>query len=163
MHTATRTAARNAWLMIALLTVASPGLVRADDRFYVGPHNGLWSDPANWSATSGGAGGAGVPVAGDRAFLDNATTANIAVTLDVNYAGELALLSLDGTNGFSNTIFQNHVSAFDMATVNTFVGNTGSGRYVHSTGRHTVGSYFLILLGSVHTRGRNLQPAQNEF
>ncbi len=41
----------------------------ATDKYYVGPDNGLWSDPNNWSLSLNGTGGVGVPTPSDRAFL----------------------------------------------------------------------------------------------
>jgi len=40
------------------------------ERYWIAPSVGKWNDPANWSATSGGTGGASVPGPGDTAYLD---------------------------------------------------------------------------------------------
>src|SRR3954469_22052685 len=55
--------------LFILVVVAVTEASLATDRYYVGPDNGLWSDPSNWSLSLGGAGGAGVPTPNDRAFL----------------------------------------------------------------------------------------------
>lgn len=48
-------------------------LVSAAPRYWVGPSNGNWNNPANWSATRGGPGNAGVPQAQDAVtFLEEA-------------------------------------------------------------------------------------------
>lgn len=53
-------------------------------RYWVGG-NGNWSNAANWSATSGGVGGASVPSTGDEAFLYSSGTVNLDVDLvDLN-------------------------------------------------------------------------------
>lgn len=127
-------------------------LARADDRFYVGPDSGLWNDPANWSATSGGAGGAGVPVAGDWARLDNATAANISTTLNLSYASPgLLNLYLDGTNGFFNTISQTDPTPFNMVVATEeIIGNIGRGHYVQSAGQHTTSALALAWEATAH-------------
>lgn len=42
----------------------------AASRFWIGPSNGNWNNPANWSAESEGAPGASVPGAGDDVIFD---------------------------------------------------------------------------------------------
>jgi hypothetical protein len=46
-------------VLLLLLICTAPTF--ATDRYYVGPDNGLWSSPNNWSLTDGGPGGAGPP------------------------------------------------------------------------------------------------------
>ena len=53
--------------------------------FWVGG-SGNWSNPARWSFTSGGAGGACVPTAGDNVFFDANSGNSITVTIDVENA-----------------------------------------------------------------------------
>lgn len=62
--------------------------------------SGTWnnSNTANWSATSGGAGGAGFPVAGDIVFLDAASGAAV-VTLGAN----ITMNTINFT-GFTGTV-----------------------------------------------------------
>jgi len=49
------------------------------DRYWVGG-SGNWADPANWSATSGGAGGASVPTASDNVFFYQSATYTVTIT-----------------------------------------------------------------------------------
>ena len=59
----------------------------AAPRFWVGKGiNDNWNNPANWSATSGGAGGASVPDPTDNCFFDGAGAGayNFSCTLDTN-------------------------------------------------------------------------------
>ncbi|MDB5283731.1 MAG: hypothetical protein JWO06_2806, partial [Bacteroidota bacterium] len=49
-------------------------------RFWVGGANATWALAANWSATSGGTGGAGIPVAADDVTFDAASGSTINVT-----------------------------------------------------------------------------------
>ncbi len=43
------------------------------DRFYVGPSGGdeSWDLNGNWAASTGGAGGASFPIAGDKAIFNS--------------------------------------------------------------------------------------------
>jgi len=92
------------------------------DRYWVGDTDGTWNDADNWSTTSGGAGGAGVPTSSDDVIFDDQyTTQNCTcdVAIDVNsidvqstYDGILDLANsayahavagdttLDGSGGF---------------------------------------------------------------
>src|SRR4051812_27673907 len=83
--------------MLVILAVSTvPLAARAQvDRYYVGGNNTDWNNPANWSATSGGPGGASVPVAGDNAYV-NGPNGNV-VLFDGNYAGALGDLNIDQT------------------------------------------------------------------
>lgn len=62
------------------------------DRFWVGG-TGNWSDTAHWAATTGGAGGETVPVAGDVVALDSNSGA--AATVTVNAALACASLTVN--------------------------------------------------------------------
>src|SRR5438046_2616305 len=81
---------------VILGLLAFPPAAHTADRYYVGPDNGSWSDPASWSATAGGAGGAGVPVPGDRAFITG--TMPVAVGFAASYVTPLRTLTLDGAS-----------------------------------------------------------------
>ncbi|MCS6807813.1 MAG: T9SS type A sorting domain-containing protein [Bacteroidota bacterium] len=67
---ATRATARMTHVWISLLMVCTlVGMTNAATFFRVG--SGAWNNPALWSTTSGGAGGAGVPGITDVAIFDN--------------------------------------------------------------------------------------------
>lgn len=53
------------------------------DRFWVGATDGTWNDAGNWSASTGGGGGAGIPGASDAAIFDGAYTGTANCTCDV--------------------------------------------------------------------------------
>lgn len=68
------------------------------DRYWVAASEANWTDTANWSATSGGAGGASVPGSADNVFFDgnglgNCITVNshtiLALNMDAAYTGIL--------------------------------------------------------------------------
>ena len=69
------------------------------NRYWVAPATGKWNDTANWSATSGGTGGASVPGSGDAVFLTGNTNCLIDVPVTVEsitttgYNGNLVTLA----------------------------------------------------------------------
>lgn len=64
-----------AGLFVLLLWAAQSSAI---DYYWVGGTNGAWSSTANWSFTSGGAGGAGIPDIIDRAIFDGSDIASVA-------------------------------------------------------------------------------------
>jgi hypothetical protein len=79
----------------ALLAAAQPAA--AADRYWVGANWTNWSDANSWSATPGGAGGAGAPTADDTAIFDQGTnTANV----DPAYAGVVGSVFVSNYTGF---------------------------------------------------------------
>lgn len=97
--------------ILVLLTIA--GL--AQNRFWVASTPGNWNDPANWSTTSGGAGGASVPIAGNTAIFNNLGLGTCildispdlsALTINTTFTGSIDLpgnriLTTTGTNTFA--------------------------------------------------------------
>jgi hypothetical protein len=71
-------------LAVVALLGASERAFAATDFFWVGPSGGNWSNPANWSLTAGGPGGAGVPGVGDNPRLEGSGT--YSVNYDANYS-----------------------------------------------------------------------------
>jgi hypothetical protein len=69
---------RSIWLT-AVCFMLLLQVCKAADRFWVGPAGGAFNGASNWSTASGGAGGASVPGANDRAIFDGG--ANRACTL----------------------------------------------------------------------------------
>lgn len=100
--------------ILVLLTIA--GL--AQNRFWVASTPGNWNDPANWSTTSGGAGGASVPIAGNTAIFNNLGLGTCvldvsptlsAITINTTFTGSIDLpgnrtLTTTGTNTFAGGI-----------------------------------------------------------
>src|SRR5262245_61442483 len=77
-------------------------VVFAANRFWVGtlPNNN-WNNAANWSLTSGGAGGASVPGAADAAIF------NAGGNVDCNIDVAVTIQSLQIQNTYIHTISQN--------------------------------------------------------
>jgi len=72
------------------------------------PGDQVFSNPANWSASSGGAGGAGVPGSVDTAYADQAGSGNMHLDINTQIDSLIFLEPYDGefhTDHFSLTIF----------------------------------------------------------
>jgi hypothetical protein len=117
------------------------------NRYWVGG-SGTWDavNTANWSATSGGAGGASVPTAADTAFLDAASGAAV-VTLGANVSVLRLLLNdvFTGTlafNGFKVSIVGNNATVFTGSSVGSVTGTpTIDLTYSGATGTRTITTY----------------------
>jgi hypothetical protein len=55
------------------LCLASTHIVFGQPRYWIGSNSNQWNDPLNWSAISGGAGGASIPQVGNSAIFDRAS------------------------------------------------------------------------------------------
>ncbi|MGE0773309.1 MAG: T9SS type A sorting domain-containing protein [Cyclobacteriaceae bacterium] len=122
-------------------------------RYWVATTPGNWNNTANWSAASGGAGGASVPGPADLVVFDGAGGANGNCNLDIaptvngitvnGYGGTIDLLGFTltttGTNTFtSGTIANTGGSAsvaLNTAGTTTFNGATVGADVTGSTGR----------------------------
>lgn len=145
--------------ILVLLTIA--GL--AQNRFWVAAAAGNWNDPANWSTTNGGAGGASVPGAGNTAIFNANGLGNcsldISPTVDgitVNgYTGVIDLsgniLTTTGTNTFTSGTIINSGGAASIA-LNTAGSSTFNGTQFDADLTGTSGRLFFngsIFNGSV--------------
>jgi len=77
--------------LFAALAIAASGTASAASRFAVA--SGAWNLTSTWSATSGGAAGASVPVAGDIVSIGETGTLR-AVTIPAGYAANAASITL---------------------------------------------------------------------
>ena len=74
------------------------------NRYLVAGGNGQWNSTSNWSATSGGAAGASVPVAADTVIFD-AASANASITVDVaSICTSITASSYTGTLTVNSTL-----------------------------------------------------------
>lgn len=71
-----------------------------NQRFWVGTVSTAWADPANWSTSSGGPGGASVPGASDGVVLDGGSTRDLIV----DASGDLTVRSWTQTSAFTRTV-----------------------------------------------------------
>ncbi len=79
--------------------------------YWVGLSSSDWSDAGNWSLTSGGAGGAGVPGPGDEAIFDDQGL--VVCKLDAN----ITLETLTMNAGYTGTL---EFEAFTLTTTNWY-------------------------------------------
>ena len=93
----------------------------ADRYFIAGGADNNWGSTANWSATSGGTGGASVPTAADAVFFD-ANSPNVTVN-----ASNRVCLSLNFT-GYTNTITMTFsITVSGSVTLAAAMGIAGAG------------------------------------
>jgi hypothetical protein len=124
------------------------------NRYWVGG-SGTWNalNTANWSATSGGAGGASVPTIADTAFLDAASGAAV-VTLGENVSVLRLVLGnvFTGTlafNGFKIIIVGNNATVFSGSFVGSVTGTPVVDlTYAGATGTRTITTYATTEAGS---------------
>ena len=135
---------RRAWIALAL--AACPGVALAD-RYYVGPANGNWNTSANWSATPGGPGGAGVPDLDAFTYLrhNDAIDRNILLNVSTPVLGRLRI---GNTSTGLTTLTQS--SNFSISSTAEFLGSNSinfnsSGVHTQSAGLNTI--TWLLSLG----------------
>ncbi|MCC7146255.1 MAG: hypothetical protein IT443_07390 [Phycisphaeraceae bacterium] len=126
--------------ILVLLFPAPPAL--AADRYWVGG-SGDWSDPANWSATAGGPGGAGVPGVKDKVLLLQSDAANRLVTYSAaGPAPALGDLNLDATGSGNMTL---SITGGELLPNVMKVGSDGRAAVTQSGG--TIGPKFSLYVG----------------
>ncbi len=130
-------------LFVLLTTIVSH--LQAANRFWVAASAGNWNNTANWSATSGGAGGASVPVAGDVVTFDNGGLG------DCNINATVSVGSITVTAGYTGTISQ---GANPITT-------TGAGSF--SGGTFTGGSADIIIGGAFTLAGTNFTSTSSNI
>ena len=144
---------------VAAIACWSAIIAEGATKFYVGPASGVsanWNNAANWSATSGGAGGAGVPASGDDVRITDSDGVSRTVTYD--YTGSPVTLEdfiVDLTGGAANATNTLSMSANNL-TVNTeeAVGFNRSGTFNQTGGSNTITAGYLDLgagTGSIGT------------
>lgn len=113
---------------VVVVCVLSVTLVNAQTRFWVGPatgSGGLWSNTANWSTTSGGAGGASVPNGSTfDVIFDQGAVAQVDVASGLSAV--IDLNSLTVTNSSTATIYFNNPALTGGATLTLHSTSTGS-------------------------------------
>lgn len=155
------------FLLFSFITSFSFG-----QRFWVASTPGNWNNTANWSATSGGAGGASVPGPADLVTFNGAGGSNGNCTLDIapnvagitinGYTGTIDLsgfnLTTTGTNIFtSGTV--NNSGGPAAVTLNTTVSTTFNGTLFNANVNGTTGRIFFN--GSVFNGLVNVTKTDN--
>lgn len=135
--------------MVAL----SAAVCGAADLYWVGPGGGVWHNANHWAASSGGAGGEGIPGSGDRAIFDGSVTTDCLIDDTINVRG----FSIEA--GYSGTITQSAGAeinigdnGFDQAD-GTFVGGT-TNIVIDANGGFTLsGGNFTAPAATLHIEG----------
>lgn len=154
-------------------------------RYWVKVAGGTWdnADTSNWSATSGGASGASVPVAGDDVFLDgNSGTGTITLNYTLNvqhfdhtgYNGTFAssgsiTITCTGnciqsatatytTNGAAGLTISSGAGSRDLVLINR---NMWASGYITIVSGLTFGTFSVILGTSSDTGNRGITVAGN--
>ena len=102
------------YFLVLFIGLSILGAAQAD-RYWVGPSGANWSAAANWSLTSGGAGGATVPGTLQNAIFDADATVNLDINPSVN-----SLYIKQGAGGVAITV------TFNSTSTRTFTINAGS-------------------------------------
>jgi len=139
----------------------------AGDRYWIAAANADYNDTANWSTSSGGAGGASVPDGNDTAIFDGNGLGNC--TLDIN----IAVYGFHIQSGYTGTITQ---SGGNTLTVNsndfvqadgTFAGGSGAidinGTLTLSAGTFTATSGTLTLFEHLTQTGGTFNHNNGTF
>jgi len=156
--------------ILVLFLIGTGACVFGQNRFWVAGATGNWSDPNNWSTTSGGAGGASVPGAGNAAVFNANGLGNcnldIAPTvggITVNgYTGIIDLagnnLTTTGTNLFTTGTISNSGAAAAV-TLNTTGTTTFNGTVINAQVNGSTGRLFLS--GSTFNGTVNITKTDN--
>src|SRR6266700_1858505 len=136
--------------------------------FWTAPLPSNWNNTANWSATSGGAGGAAVPVAGDSVIFNAGGAGNCLVDIPVaigsiNVSGYTGTININGQafviSGTKNNIFSsgtiNDLPGTSVVSVNTTGITTFSGTTFGASVNIVSGQLFLN--GSVFNNATTLE------
>jgi hypothetical protein len=96
------------------------------DRYWVAGGTGNYNSTTNWSATSGGASGASVPVAADNVFFNalsgvGTATINVASSCrDLNLTGFIGTIVFNSNLALNGTVFNLGAGGYTISTPSTF-------------------------------------------
>jgi hypothetical protein len=121
------------------------------NRYWVAPGNSTSNLAANWSATAGGAGNAGVPTSIDAVIFDGTSDANCVLNADLTAANLLV------NAGYTGTITQG-ANTITLSSAATFSGGTFSGG---TAGINVAGAF--TLSGTTFTSTSGTLDLQGNF
>ena len=108
--------------LISLIYALAPISINAADRYWVAVNDGTekyWHDNANWSSSSGGAGGESAPTrSSDKAYFDNNSTVNVKLGSDVTKINQLRV-----TGTYTGTI---DLNGYQLGSKNNIVIQNGT-------------------------------------
>jgi len=128
----------------------------AANRYWVGitsPDN--WNDPNNWSAISGGAGGIGVPGAGDTAIFDGGNTNSCQIDISSTVASAIMYSTYTATVSINSGMSLSTSGSFKIAggTFNTNGQLLEVGSYNQTGGVFNAGASAITCNGNFSTTG----------
>ncbi len=144
------------FLLLFLLTGFS---ANAAKRYWVAASASTWNSTANWSSTSGGAGGFSVPTGSDTAYFDGNGTGND--TLDVN----VSVMRLEIAAGYTGTIVQGTYtvtigSSGAVLSGGTFAGGSGS---ITASGAFTISGCAFTSTNGTFSTSANFTVSSGSF
>jgi gliding motility-associated-like protein len=147
---------KNLLFTIGLLFLFNLG-IDAANRYWVGG-TGAWNDPAHWSATSGGPGGASVPAMNDDVFFDENAVANAA--LSVTMTGLVQCKDLVFSEDLGTTILlgnsTDHLEIYGSLIFSEYVQNNFRGEIAFKgNGTKNIDFKNAMPLGNVRFSGSN--------
>ncbi len=119
-------------------------------RFWVATTASDWNNTANWSTSSGGAGGASVPGPTDNVTFNNSRNGNCTIDVPVS------IMSLT-VNGYTGTIFQgaNTLSTVNNASFSTGIFSGGSANITIGKNFTIAGANFTSTSGTLEFDGNS--------
>ena len=153
-------------LALYLLFSCISALTYGADRFWISGTASNWNNTANWSTTSGGAGGASVPGAADVALFDGNGLGNCAIDIaptisGMNINGYSGTIDLSGQNfvinGTSNLIFASGTINDTPGTGSLAMTTTGSATFSGTT----VGAATTVTAGMTAYNGSTFNSTLN--
>lgn len=118
------------------------------NRYWVGG-TGTWdaTSTTNWSASSGGASGASVPVAGDTAIFDQAATYTVGMSFTTALTVD-AIINSAGTVTFAGTVSLG-ITLNSLTLTATAVWSTTANMTISGTGSFTLDTKGVVLNSSI--------------
>jgi len=113
------------------------------DRYFVGATDDKWNKANNWSAVSGGAGGAGVPGVGDRAIFDINSpncTVDVIVSITTLWVKNDMFQVLDMVNFAFTTSGDTTIEGGEVYLTSGTLTVTGNGKFATSLLHHNSGT-----------------------
>jgi hypothetical protein len=110
------------------------------NRFWVGAGTWNGTNTVNWSATSGGAGGASIPLSTDDVYFD-ANSGNCTVTTNIRSCNNLSFRGVSGSSNYTATFILNislNVGGGLILSPSMTLGNTGIAFNFNGSGTYNI-------------------------
>lgn len=147
------------FILLGVFVLGMGQILRADDRYWRLPGgNGNWSVPNNWSLTSGGPPGGGVPLSTHTVILNGAAGSNGNLILDIPVS--VSTLSIIGTYSGTFNAAGSSFTVYDLFEQSS--GNVSLGTSVFELKGHfnRTGGSFSANLSTIVFSGPNIQSLQ---